>query len=123
MYALCSTVFHVYIRKYVYTVLQEIEDRKQFLAEMEAVGQGKKYQNIIHTEISQVVLPCSGYKAVLCVNYLCTYVCCVLTHHRKSESWNLLTNNAAKSLALLQNPHDVYMCMCIHHGCILSQSA
>ena len=36
------------------TVLAEIEERRQFLEEMEAMGQGKKYQTIIETEISQV---------------------------------------------------------------------
>lgn len=36
------------------TVLQEIEDRKSFLDEMEALGEGKKYRTIIMTEISQV---------------------------------------------------------------------
>jgi len=35
-------------------VLQEIEERRQFLAEMEALGQGKKYNTQIMTEISQV---------------------------------------------------------------------
>ena len=37
-----------------YTVLQEIEDRKSFLDEMEELGEGKKYRTIIMTEISQV---------------------------------------------------------------------
>ena len=36
------------------TVLQEIEDRKGFLDEMEELGQGPKYRTIISTEISQV---------------------------------------------------------------------
>lgn len=36
------------------TVLQEIEDRKRFLDEMEELGQGKKYRTVIATEISQV---------------------------------------------------------------------
>jgi hypothetical protein len=36
-------------------VLAEIEDRKQFMRDMEAVGQGQQYQNIIHTEISQKI--------------------------------------------------------------------
>lgn len=37
-----------------FTVLQEIEDRKAFLDEMEELGQGKQYRTIISTEISQV---------------------------------------------------------------------
>ena len=37
-----------------FLVFQEIEDRKAFLDEMEALGQGKKYRPIITTEISQV---------------------------------------------------------------------
>lgn len=36
------------------TVLMEIEDRRKFLDEMEALGQGGKYRTIISTEISQV---------------------------------------------------------------------
>lgn len=35
-------------------VLGEIEERRQFLADMTSLGQGKKYINIISTEISQV---------------------------------------------------------------------
>nr|XP_023670250.1 UPF0193 protein EVG1 isoform X4 [Paramormyrops kingsleyae] len=34
-------------------VLDEIEDRRQFLEEMAALGRGKCFQNIINTEISQ----------------------------------------------------------------------
>ncbi|EDO36841.1 predicted protein [Nematostella vectensis] len=36
-------------------VLQEIEERKQFLEEMESLGQGKKYRTVINTEISQKI--------------------------------------------------------------------
>ncbi|XP_027046963.1 UPF0193 protein EVG1 homolog [Pocillopora damicornis] len=36
-------------------ILQEIEDRKSFLDEMEALGEGKKYRTIIMTEISQKI--------------------------------------------------------------------
>lgn len=36
------------------SVLNEVQERKEFLAEMEALGQGKKYRSIILTEISQV---------------------------------------------------------------------
>ncbi|XP_032913364.1 UPF0193 protein EVG1 isoform X3 [Catharus ustulatus] len=35
------------------TLVNEIQERREFLAEMEALGQGKKYQGIILTEISQ----------------------------------------------------------------------
>lgn len=35
-------------------VLGEIEERRRFLADMASLGQGKKYINIITTEISQV---------------------------------------------------------------------
>lgn len=35
-------------------VVKEIQERKEFLDAMEALGQGKKYQGIILTEISQV---------------------------------------------------------------------
>ncbi|NXE18519.1 EVG1 protein, partial [Ardeotis kori] len=34
-------------------LVNEIQERKEFLAEMEALGQGKKYQRIVLTEISQ----------------------------------------------------------------------
>ncbi|NXH19250.1 EVG1 protein, partial [Bucco capensis] len=34
-------------------LVNEIQERKEFLADMEALGQGNKYQNIILTEISQ----------------------------------------------------------------------
>lgn len=36
------------------SVQNEIEDRKNFLKEMEVLGQGEKYRTIIATEISQV---------------------------------------------------------------------
>lgn len=39
------------------SVVNEVQERRKFLAEMEALGQGKKYQRIILTEISQV---CQG---------------------------------------------------------------
>lgn len=35
-------------------IVQEIAERKEFLSEMEALGQGQKYKNQIMTEISQV---------------------------------------------------------------------
>ena len=38
------------------SVQLEIEDRQKFLSEMEALGQGEKYRQIIATEISQVSL-------------------------------------------------------------------
>ena len=42
----------------VFPVAEEIEERRQFLAEMEALGQGKEYHSKIMTEISQVKLYC-----------------------------------------------------------------
>lgn len=35
-------------------MVKEIQERKEFLAGMEALGQGKQYRGIILTEISQV---------------------------------------------------------------------
>ena len=35
-------------------VVQEIEERREFLKEMEALGQGKNYRTKVMTEISQV---------------------------------------------------------------------
>lgn len=40
---------------YIWTVVQEINDREQFLNDMESIGQGEKYRQIIQTEISQVI--------------------------------------------------------------------
>ncbi|NXI41775.1 EVG1 protein, partial [Galbula dea] len=34
-------------------LVNEIQERREFLADMEALGQGKKYRNIVLTEISQ----------------------------------------------------------------------
>ncbi|NXA28334.1 EVG1 protein, partial [Ibidorhyncha struthersii] len=34
-------------------LVNEVQERKEFLAEMEALGQGKKYRRIVLTEISQ----------------------------------------------------------------------
>lgn len=39
-----------------FEVLDEIKERRQFLADMASLGQEKKYINIINTEISQVPL-------------------------------------------------------------------
>lgn len=33
--------------------MNEIQERREFLEEMEALGQGKKYQGVVLTEISQ----------------------------------------------------------------------
>lgn len=41
-------------------VVKEVQDRKEFLAAMEALGQGKQYRGIILAEISQVGKPKSG---------------------------------------------------------------
>ena len=37
-----------------FLVLREIEERREFLSEMEALGKGNEYRNRIQTEISQV---------------------------------------------------------------------
>lgn len=37
--------------------MKEIQDRKEFLAAMEALGQGKQYRGMILAEISQVGEP------------------------------------------------------------------
>lgn len=49
-----KTLFH---SVFSLSVMNEVRERQEFLAEMEALGQGKKYQRIILTEISQV---CEG---------------------------------------------------------------
>ena len=41
-------------------VVKEIEERRQFLDEMEALGQGNAHRNRIMTEISQVCSTCKG---------------------------------------------------------------
>lgn len=43
-------------RKICVLVVEEIEERRLFLSEMEALGQGKAHRNRIMTEISQVML-------------------------------------------------------------------
>lgn len=43
----------------VLKVLEEIEDRRQFLEEMTSLGMGPRYQHIINTEISQVTHCCT----------------------------------------------------------------
>ena len=35
-------------------VQEEIDERREFLRDMEAVGQGEKYRSLIETQISQV---------------------------------------------------------------------
>lgn len=45
--------------RFSFAVLGEIEERRQFLADMSSLGQGKRYTSIIHTEISQVKAPSS----------------------------------------------------------------
>ena len=49
-------VYYLYgkLEIYDFPVLKEIEERKEFLSEMEALGKGNEYRNIIQTEISQV---------------------------------------------------------------------
>ena len=42
------------VKNYDFPVLKEIEERKEFLSEMEALGKGNEYRNVIQTEISQV---------------------------------------------------------------------
>lgn len=39
-----------------FTVQMEIDERRQFQRDMEAVGQGEKYRSLIETQISQVNL-------------------------------------------------------------------
>ncbi|NXP76128.1 EVG1 protein, partial [Ramphastos sulfuratus] len=36
-------------------LVNEVQERREFLAEMEALGQGRKYQSIVLTEISQKI--------------------------------------------------------------------
>lgn len=48
-YKLLITVSYLYL-----SVTAEIQERWDFLEEMEALGRGKQYFNIINTEISQV---------------------------------------------------------------------
>ena len=48
-----SQLLHYFHFSY-FTVLQAIEERREFLQEMEQLGQGKQYRTMIETEISQV---------------------------------------------------------------------
>ena len=40
--------------KFVLVVVEEIEERRQFLSEMEALGRDKEHHSKIMTEVSQV---------------------------------------------------------------------
>ena len=62
-------------------VLEEIEERRQFLSDMEALGKGKEHHNKITTEISQVKIP-----SMCVLNEDHNILLC-----RKYASWRLLT--------------------------------
>lgn len=47
-------------------VVKEIQDRKEFLADMEALGQGRQYRGIILAEISQVEATGKGGEGLPC---------------------------------------------------------
>ena len=49
-----------------YSVLQEIEERREFLTEMESLGKGKTYRSKIMTEISQVSIYALIYVSIAC---------------------------------------------------------
>ena len=54
----------------LFLVQAEIEERREFLNDMDAVGQAHKYRTIIETEISQVshymyILKLHDYKSML----------------------------------------------------------
>ena len=53
-------------------VLGEIEERRQFLSEMESLGQGQQYRSQIETEISQVRVP--PMHALWCMLTLHSYI-------------------------------------------------
>ena len=44
------------MKPHLLLVVEEIEERRQFLADMSALGQEKLYHNLISTEIAQVNL-------------------------------------------------------------------
>lgn len=56
----------------MFTVQQEIEERQKFLSEMESLGRGEKYRNIIATEISQVwlILKLASVKVLILVIFI-----------------------------------------------------
>lgn len=47
-------------------LVKEIQDRKEFLADMEALGQGRQYRGIILAEISQVEATGKGGEGLPC---------------------------------------------------------
>lgn len=48
--------FFFYEKQFVcFAVLDEIEERRQFLADMASLGQEQQYINLINSEISQVI--------------------------------------------------------------------
>lgn len=52
--SMCSLTLRVRTRSVFPAVLNEIQERQQFLEDMASLGQEKDYINIINTEISQV---------------------------------------------------------------------
>ena len=59
----------------LYIVVEEIEERRQFLSEMEALGQGKEYHSKIMMEISQVLVQCAVLYYVLCFIIFSAFKC------------------------------------------------
>lgn len=52
--SICSLTLRVRTRSVFPAVLNEIQERRQFLEDMASLGQEKDYIDIINTEISQV---------------------------------------------------------------------
>eukprot|EP00066_Takifugu_rubripes_P022107 XP_011611373.1 PREDICTED: UPF0193 protein EVG1 [Takifugu rubripes] len=73
--------------RFSFAVLGEIEERRRFLADMASLGQGKKYINIITTEISQVKPspPTPGFLSGAVKPPLFRLL--KLRSHRKSKNW------------------------------------
>ena len=72
------------------TVLQEIEERREFLTEMESLGKGKTYRSRIMSEISQVSIYTFSYFTELLICNFCSL-------YRKYVNWNYWTSRSAQN--------------------------
>ena len=73
-------------------MLQEIEERREFLTEMESLGKGKTYRSRIMSEISQVSVYTSTFSYVteLLISFL-------LYMYRKSVSLKYWTSSGVQN--------------------------
>lgn len=71
-------------------VLHEIEDRRQFLADMEALGQEREYISIINAEISQVQSILTKPEPFSVENVMNLHLWCVMNLIKKLQELKML---------------------------------